>query len=103
MIKRSSSEVLYSRLETTAQPSPTGTGPAPLGTAARRVGGRMKPWGAIVAALLDGSIPYWLASGPHYARRIRVRRADVARFASVLYVGVRFTPIGVGRAHTENT
>src|SRR3546814_16439711 len=40
----------------------------------------MKPWGAIVAALLDGSIPYWLASGPHYARRIRVRRADMARF-----------------------
>src|SRR3546814_15092503 len=80
MIKRSSSEVLYSRLETTAQPSPTGPGTAPLGTAARRVGGRMKPWGAIVAALLDGSIPYWLASGPNYARRIRVRRADMARF-----------------------
>src|SRR3546814_20433089 len=40
----------------------------------------MKPWGAIVAALLDGSIPYWLASGPNYARRIRVRRADMARF-----------------------
>src|SRR3546814_3116713 len=55
MIKRSSSEVLYSRLETTAQPSPTGPGTAPLGTAARRVGGRMKPWGAIVAALLDRS------------------------------------------------
>src|SRR3546814_979529 len=28
MIKRSSSEVLYSRLETTAQPSPTGPGTA---------------------------------------------------------------------------
>src|SRR3546814_13140552 len=35
---------------------------------------------SIVAALLDGSIPYWLASGPNYARRIRVRRADMARF-----------------------
>src|SRR3546814_3875620 len=96
MIKRSSSEVLYSRLETTAQPSPTGPGTPPLGTAARRVGGRMKPWGAIVAALPDGSITYWRTSEPTHARRLRVRRADMPRFGQndfieALHTGFAFS------------
>lgn len=86
MVKAVSSEALYSSLEANAQQSPMGADVAQLGTAARRIGGRMKPWGAIVAALLDGTIPYWLASGPNYARRIWVRRADMARFDQVDFV-----------------
>lgn len=83
MVKAASSEALYSSLEAKSQQSPMGADVAQLGTAARRIGGRLKPWGAIVAALLDGTIPYWLASGPNYARRIWVRRADMALFDHV--------------------
>lgn len=36
-----------------------------------------------MGALLDGMIPYWLASGPNYARRIRARRADMVRFDQI--------------------
>lgn len=86
MAKAASCEALYSSLETGAQRGCSGADTAQLGTAARRIGARMKPWAAIVAALLDGTLPYWLGSGPNFARRIRVRRADMVRFDQVEFI-----------------
>src|SRR3546814_18155541 len=77
MLKRSSSEVLYSRLETTAQPSPTGEVTAPIGTAARRVGGRIKTCRSLVPDLIAGGVIIWGAAGPRRVQSEKTRVVDI--------------------------
>ena len=50
----------------------------PITSAVRTVGGRLKPWDAIVSAMLGGSLPFELAGGrgPLF-NRMRVRKADL--------------------------
>ena len=54
-------------------------------TAARRIGGREKPWGAIFAALLAGEIDFWLASGNVTSRSVVVIPTDIADFDDVSF------------------
>lgn len=56
----------------------------PLGTAARRIGGRLKPWAAIVLALADGSLDRWIdptfgADAP-WLRSVLVEPSQLALF-----------------------
>jgi hypothetical protein len=67
-------------------------GSTPLGTAVRRIGGRLKPWGAIFDTLSGLDQPacpmnFWIsdeASTP-WARRIHVFSTDIARFDGVAF------------------
>jgi hypothetical protein len=58
-----------------------------LGTAARRIGGRLKPWTDIFMALADGSLGHWVdpkANGDvPWLRRILVQPSTLARFDEV--------------------
>ena len=71
---------ILNRIDRTAQNSELPKESVPIATAARRIGGRLKPWGPIIAALVESEIPYWMTGGPNYARKIRVRRADLVIF-----------------------
>ena len=57
----------------------------PIATAARRIGGRLKPWGNIIAALVEREIPFWMAGGPNYARKIRILRDDLAKYDDTIF------------------
>lgn len=55
----------------------------PLRRALAAIGGREKPWGSVIAALLEGAIPFAIASeGRRFVDRIYVRRKDVAVIAN---------------------
>lgn len=57
----------------------------PISTASRLIGGRLKPWPAIIAALRSGSLEYWLdaeRAGQPWLRRMLVRQADMGAFLS---------------------
>lgn len=51
--------------------------------AARRIGDRMKPWGAVFQSLLSSELPFWLGEGPKLVRQICVRPRDLERFDGV--------------------
>ncbi|MFW2828600.1 hypothetical protein [Sphingomonas sp. ID0503] len=57
----------------------------PLGTAARMMGGRPKFWGAILAAMREGSLPFWLDGAGKFIRRAMVHREDIAPFAALRF------------------
>lgn len=55
--------------------SPTQTGWVPMLDAMHMVGGRLKPWDAVIEAMLDGDLPYSLTDGPTAVfERVRVDR-----------------------------
>jgi hypothetical protein len=56
----------------------------PLGDAVKAVGARIKPWGALFEAMLDGAIDYLVDPSPGpLTRRIRVNRRGVAIIQSL--------------------
>ena len=62
------------------------------------IGGRLKPWDAIVSALLDGHLPFHLEAGAKpIIARVLVRRADLVPIASALGVPVNAGSVGTGR------
>lgn len=52
----------------------------PLGTAMRRIGGRVKPWGAVLGAMRRGELPYWLPDIGRFVRRAHVKVEDIEQF-----------------------
>lgn len=53
----------------------------PLGTAARRVGGKLKPWGHILRDLKGGKLAYWLLEQDlPFSRRIVIMPKSLARY-----------------------
>ena len=78
-------ENLETRLAAAARSGTPPPGSVALGTAARRIGGRLKPWSAIIRALLDGSVPFRLSGAGPFARRARVRPEALAAFAAVAF------------------
>jgi hypothetical protein len=54
-----------------------------LRTAMKRIGGRLKPWGAILAAMRSGAMPYWLTNGRHFTGAAFVLLEDVEQFLGV--------------------
>jgi len=59
-------------------------GAVPVRVAARRIGGRLKPWSHIVRALKQGDIPTWSATACFQARTWLVRPEDLTAFDDVL-------------------
>lgn len=55
-------------------------GAIPLGTAMRRIGGRLKPWAAVLGAMRRGDLPYWISGVGRFNRRAHVRLEDLEQF-----------------------
>jgi hypothetical protein len=68
-----------------------------LSVASKRIGGRLKPWGSIIQALLDGAIEFWLADERPTTKSIFVRAGDFAVFDKVVDTpsdyGIETSPI----------
>lgn len=56
----------------------------PIVAAARRIGGREKPWGKILGAVIDGSLPAWRAGAVRGCRSILVRPDEMAAFDQII-------------------
>ncbi|MFD1787706.1 hypothetical protein ACFSC3_08985 [Sphingomonas floccifaciens] len=56
----------------------------PIGTAARRIGGRLKPWATIFEAIRNGALPFWseepITIETNWMRMILVRPEDMKAF-----------------------
>lgn len=76
-------EAFASDLERRAKSKAGSAGLIPLGTASRVLGGRPKPWGAILSAMRAGALPFWLAAEGKFVRRALVRPADILQFAAI--------------------
>ncbi|WP_375393482.1 hypothetical protein [uncultured Sphingomonas sp.] len=84
-VQRRSLDLLLERLDKSVR---TGTPPkdaVSLRAASRRIGGREKPWSAIIAAILTGRLRVWGDGGPFNARKILVRPCDLAQFDTVVF------------------
>jgi hypothetical protein len=84
-VQSRSLDLLLARL---ARAVRSGTPPkdaVPLLAASRRIGGREKPWAAIVAAILTGKLRAWSAGGPFNTRTTLVLPNDMAQFDDVAF------------------
>ncbi|QDP19068.1 TniQ family protein [Sphingomonas xanthus] len=72
------------RVETEGRPI---SGPkVPLDMAAKVIGGRLKPWGAMLKMLLDGELDYEFLGGlKTLAKAIHIRTSDVPRLRSIQF------------------
>lgn len=52
--------------------------------AARRIGGRLKPWGSIIESLRSGKLPYWIEGENVTLRTIYIWPADMCKFQHVV-------------------
>lgn len=52
----------------------------PLSVAVKRIGGRLKPWGSILGALVDRNLDFWLTGNAPTIRSIFVLPTDLAAF-----------------------
>lgn len=73
----------------------------PLGTAMKRIGGRLKPWGLVLRALREGSMRYWAGPGKRFARSAKVILKDIERFAEVEVDPVRPSSLPITREMTQ--
>lgn len=95
-IERASFEALLGRLDRRAQPSLTDR-TLPLSNACKVIGGRPKPWAAIFAALIEGSLAFRIDAGKApLAKRLKIRWNDVNAIARL----ENADPV-VGLAHRE--
>lgn len=60
----------------TAQPSSPPEDAVSIWKAFRRFGGRLKPWGALLAALREGRLPFWIQGRGAFTRSALVSVAD---------------------------
>lgn len=84
-VQRASADQLLDDLR---QHALAGTAPAEaaaLETAARQIGGREKPWGAIFDELRKGRIEFWVSGEKVTSRTIRVRPASLAHFQAITF------------------
>lgn len=71
---------LFDRRQRTARPAQT----VQLIIAARQIGGRLKPWGAILESLQSGKITYWIEGENVTLRTIYIWPADMCKFQHVV-------------------
>lgn len=57
----------------------------PLGVGMRLIGGRMKPWAAVLGAMRRGEIPYWLSGTGQLTRKATVQIQDIERFQKLAF------------------
>lgn len=73
-------EYLFDRRQKTARPAQT----VQLMIAARRIGGRLKPWGSILESLQSGKMAYWIEGENVTLRTIYIWPADMRKFLHVV-------------------
>lgn len=83
-IRPESVDELKRKLDEITPAEPTPASAIALRAAARRIGGRKKPWSHIIAALIEGSVPIWKTTDTFQARHWLVRPEDLIRFDSIL-------------------
>lgn len=55
-----------------------------LSSGSKLIGGRFKPWAAMLDALVSGRVPYWLRDGHPSTATIMIRASDLGRFSTVV-------------------
>lgn len=88
-------------LEQRGMPKTAGPGLLPLGTASKILGGRTKPWGAILGAMRAGNFPFWLATEGKFVRRAFVRPEDILPFAAINFDERGWPDFPFRRAYTQ--
>lgn len=83
---RSSSAIDFqARVQTAAAATRPPAGCSSLLSAAKRIGGRRKPWAAIYRALLDGEMRFWLSGGAEVGpSHLLVQPEDMVRFDHIV-------------------
>jgi len=66
------------------------SGTARIGTAARRIGGRLKPWAPLLIAMMSGDLQFWLLPDRRsrdwpLLRRAMVRRSDLMKLEHLTF------------------
>ncbi|WP_174290965.1 hypothetical protein [Sphingomonas bacterium] len=84
-IRRSSLDLLITRLE--EKRSNSVADPIPIHRALMTIGGREKPWGPIIAAMLSGCLSFTLdlIRGDPLMNRVAIASADVGRLATMVF------------------
>lgn len=92
-------DTLWDDIKQNAQGIPP-RGATPLGTAVRRIGGRLKPWGAIFDALSGsasqpGPMKFWISAdnATAWTRRIQVIPEDLKHFDDVAFDPEGYDPL----------
>ncbi|TPG11962.1 hypothetical protein [Sphingomonas oligophenolica] len=91
-VTTASRDTLWDDIEQNATQGIPPRGATPLGTAVRRIGGRLKPWGAIFDALSGSALQpspmrFWISTdnAAAWTRRIQVISEDLKRFDDVAF------------------
>jgi hypothetical protein len=84
-VQRKSVEDLHAQIRRRAAASQVPPDALPLETAARQIGGREKPWGAIFTALIRGEIRFWLQKGEVTSRTILVQPSTLGWFNDIVF------------------
>lgn len=85
-VQRRSLDSLLTRLARAVRAGSPPADAVPLRAASRRIGGREKPWAAIVSAILTSRLPAWGDGGRFHTQRILVRPCDMVQFDDVVFV-----------------
>ncbi len=84
-VTETSAEALTRMLTDRARSGTPPPGNVPLFLATRGLGGRMKPWAAMVDALVNERIPYWNGGGADFLMRTLVLPDAIQDFVSVTF------------------
>jgi hypothetical protein len=73
-------EHLFNHRQKIARPAQT----VSLSVAAKRIGGRLKPWGSIFESLRSGNMPYWIEGKDLTLRTVYVWPVDICQFQNIV-------------------
>lgn len=74
-----------------------------LAQAMKSVGGRLKPWGPVIAELLEKRIPYQIKAGSEsLVRRIYIRVTDVANTSELTFTPSAVRPFAFAKMMSKN-
>jgi hypothetical protein len=88
-------------LEKRGRVGPGGDTVLPLGTAIRVIGGRPKPWGAILQAMRNGSLPFWLLDKGKFVRRAHVLLDEILAFTKTDFDEGRYPDFPFAEAYSQ--
>lgn len=98
-VRGASIDRLESRLINAARSGRRPSDCLPLAVAMKGIGGRTKPWSAMIRLLESGQIPFWMSGGKPTSRSLLVRPAGLAPLADMV---ANLPPIGFKAIDTIN-
>jgi hypothetical protein len=100
-LKQATVDELIADLEHRALRTPPPAAAIKLRTAMKRIGGREKPWGHVLAAMRAGEMPFWLADGWKLVGTAYVLLEDIEQFLNVHFQPARWPNFPFSRAMTK--